>query len=82
MAFIQIIQIKGGQAGCSDYWFKDGTAEGISKILPGEMAYVPDEKLESHLASGLVASVDGRTAKGKVVNPEDMPAAKSKETAA
>lgn len=82
MAFIQIIQIKGGQAGCSDYWFKDGTAEDVSRILPGEMAYVPDGDLERHLKSGLVNSVDGRSAKGKVVNPNDIPAAKGKEAAA
>jgi len=73
MAFIQIIQTKSGHADCSDYFFKDGGPKGVCRILPGEIAYVPDDELERHVATKLVTSVDGRSAKGKEVNPEDIP---------
>ena len=78
MAFIQITQIKGGAAGCSDYFFKEGVPDKVCRILPGEVAYVPDSELDTHLATELVTSVDGRAAKSKVVNPEDVPTKEAK----
>lgn len=73
MAYIQIIQLKGGQAGCSDYFFKDGEAEKTCRILVGEVAYVPDGELKNHLRSDLVAEVKGEVDRGRIVNPEDIP---------
>ena len=73
MAFITIIQTKSGHADCSDYFFRAGTPNRVCRIFPGEIAYVPDEEVERHLATKLVTSVDGRSAKGKIVNPEDLP---------
>lgn len=68
MAFIQITQIKGGQAGCFDYFFKDG-----ERILVGEFAYVPDEQLQAHLDTQLVSQVSTLPKDAVVVNPQDLP---------
>lgn len=72
MAFIQIISLKGGPASCANYYFKEGAC-----IEPGEVAFVPDDELSTHIDTELVFAVDGRTVKNKIVNPDDMKAAKA-----
>lgn len=60
MAFIKIISLPGGQATCSEYFFKDhkvGPEKCSIKI--GEVAEVPDEELSGHLATCMVQQVTG-----------------------
>ncbi len=74
MAFIQIISLKSGPSSCHQYFFKDGIPGARCHIEIGEVAYVPDNTLDMHLATDLVSAIDGRGAKKDVVNPEDLPA--------
>lgn len=74
MAFIKIIQLKDGQANCSNFFFKASDHIQRAHIELGEIAYVPDEELPALLESGLVQTLDGRSVKKTdVVNPDDMP---------
>lgn len=61
MAYIAIITIPGtNQCSCMKYYYKSGRkVDGKKFIEPGEVAEVPDEELETHLASGKVMQVSG-----------------------
>lgn len=64
MAYIAIITIPGtNQCACMKYFFKTGRmVDGKKHIVPGEVAEVPDDELDVHLASGKVMQVSSQNA--------------------
>ena len=61
MAFIKIISLPGGgAASCTKYFYKNGSRQNNKKwIGVGEIAEVPDNELDVHLATGKVMQVRG-----------------------
>ena len=68
MAFIKIISLPSGNgATCTKYYYaekdrNDPNANANRRIAVGEVAEVPDDELEAHLATGKVMQVSGPTA--------------------
>lgn len=60
MAFIKIIQFPNGQSAGRGYTFKKRKDQHEKiKIVPGEIAEIPDEDLDWHLSKGIVQQCRG-----------------------
>lgn len=68
MAFIEIYVTPNGNAACGGYFYSDD-----KKIKPGEVAWVPDSDLETHIERGFVHQTTLAKAEGRIVNEEDRP---------